>query len=340
MPELAAMRAWLLRSWYPGPAHAWLAPLSAVFAAAAASRRFAYRHGLLRSQHPGVPVIVVGNLTAGGTGKTPLVVWLVQQLQAQGMQVGVMLRGYGGRARTPTLVTAGSDPVRVGDEAVLVAQRTACQVAVGAQRTQVARLLVAEGCNILISDDGLQHLALRRDLALVVVDGARGFGNGALLPQGPLREPIASLRKADAVIINGPGRAGLAARIAAPLQMHYEAMELRAVGGERTRPIAALAGSAVHAVAGIGNPERFFALLRDQGCEVTAHAFPDHHPYQPADLAFGDARQIVMTEKDAVKCRAFATDRMWYLPVTAGFAAGDATRLLQLLQRCKTKGGR
>ena len=340
MPELPALRAWLTRSWYPGPAHAWLAPLSGLFAAITAARRFAYRHGLLRSFHPGVPVIVVGNLTVGGTGKTPLVVWLVQQLQAQGNKVGVVLRGYGGRVRAPMRVTADSSAELVGDEAVLIAQRTACLVAVGARRVDAARLMVDGGCDILISDDGLQHLALRRDLALVVVDGTRGFGNGALLPRGPLREPLACLQQADAVVINGPDRAGLAAHLAAPLHMHYEVSELRAVGGTGTRPLATLAGSVLHAVAGIGNPQRFFALLREHGCEVTEHAFSDHHRFTASDLAFGDARQIVMTEKDAVKCRAFATEGMWYLPVTAGFAAGDITKLLQLVQGCKLKGGR
>ncbi len=211
MPDSNALRRWLERSWYGGRRRSWLAPLTLLFAGITGLRRLAYRWGLLASQHPGVPVVVVGNLTVGGTGKTPLVIWLALQLHRQGLRVGVVLRGYGGSAVGPMPVTATSDPAAVGDEAVLIATRTGCAVAVGRQRAAAAGLLAASGCELVLSDDGLQHLALRRDLEIVVVDGARGFGNGALLPQGPLRESPSRLRGVAAVVINGPDATGLAA---------------------------------------------------------------------------------------------------------------------------------
>ncbi len=329
-----------MRGWYGGVSRPWLAPLALVFAAATGLRRLAYRCGLLVSGHPGVPVIVVGNLAVGGTGKTPLVIWLAQQLRARGVAVGVVLRGYGGKATAPQLVTAASAPDTVCDEAVLILRRTGCPVAVGRRRIAAARLLVAAGCRVIISDDGLQHLALQRDLEIIVIDGMRGLGNGALLPQGPLREKPRRLRNAAAVVINGRDATGIGARIAAPLSMVMEAGELCALQDDQAQPLAALRDAQVHAVAATGNPARFFALLREPGCRPVEHAFPDHYAFKAEDLSFADALPIVMTEKDAVKCSAFATGRMQYLKVSARLPEADASRLLQLALDCIANGER
>jgi tetraacyldisaccharide 4'-kinase len=340
MPDSSGIHGWLVRGWYGGERRVWLAPLALVFAMLTGLRRFAWRHGLIASHHPGVPVIVVGNLTAGGTGKTPLVIWLAVQLRARGIAAGVVLRGYGGSACAPQLVKPDSDPAEVGDEAVLIARRAGCPVAVGKQRIVAARLLVDQGCAVLLSDDGLQHLAMKRDVEIVVVDGARGFGNGALLPQGPLREMPGRLRSVNAVVIHGSDLTGVAQRITAPLSMSMAVEALRSVRTDGEIPLEALRGVDVHAVAGIGNPDRFFAQLRTLGCRPAEHAFADHHTYASADLAFADHLPIVMTEKDAVKCRAFATDRMQYLQVSATLPDADAARLLQLVQDCLRRGER
>ncbi|HUG72785.1 MAG TPA: tetraacyldisaccharide 4'-kinase, partial [Steroidobacteraceae bacterium] len=203
MPEHSGLRHWVERSWYAPRPHPALRPLTALYALVTGLRRGVYRAGLLRSTHPGVPVIVVGNLTAGGTGKTPLVLWLAEQLRARGRKPGIVLRGYGGRQRAPRVVRADDDAQQVGDEALLLARRGICPVAIGARRTAAAQLLADSGCDLVIADDGLQHLALRRDLAIVVVDGERGFGNGSLLPAGPLRESSQRLRSADVVVMHG-----------------------------------------------------------------------------------------------------------------------------------------
>jgi tetraacyldisaccharide 4'-kinase len=340
MPERAGFNDWLTRGWYGGASRAWLKPLALVFGAFAALRRMGYRCGLLRSQSAGVPVIVVGNLVAGGAGKTPLVIWLADQLRARGIQAGVVLRGHGGRARTAQLVTPASDPAEVGDEAVLIARRTGGVVSVGRRRVEAARLLVARGCRVVLSDDGLQHLALRRDVEIVVVDGARGFGNGALLPQGPLREAPARLRRVDAVVMNGSDATGIAAAAGEPLTMALAVEALRRVASDEPIALDTLRGSVVHAVAGIGNPGRFFSLLRELGCRPLEHAFADHHAFTADDLAFADPLPIVMTEKDAVKCRAFATARMQYLQVSVVLPDADAGRLLQLVEGCLERGER
>jgi tetraacyldisaccharide 4'-kinase len=339
MPE-GTLQRWLVRGWYGTSRNAWLRPLTILFAATTALRRQAYRKGLFAMEHPGVPVIVVGNLAVGGAGKTPLVIWLAGQLKSQGINVGVVLRGHGGRTRAPQCVTCASDPVEVGDEAVLIARRTGCLVAIGRDRPAAARLLVEQGCTVLLSDDGLQHLALARDLEIVVIDGARGLGNGALLPQGPLREPPARLGSVDAVVIHGADASGIGAGLAEPLSMTLAVDALRRVASDEMVPLDMLRSAEVHAVAGIGNPARFFAQLATLGCRPREHVFADHHPYAAADLAFEGQLPIVMTEKDAVKCRAFAADRMYYLQVSACLPPADAARLLRLAQGCIFSGSK
>lgn len=338
MSEHAGVRHWLQRRWYGNAAPLALLPLAALYGLAMRARRAAYARGWCRSRHPDVPVVVVGNMTVGGTGKTPLVLWLVDALLQAGHRPGVVLRGYGGTVRDARLVSPGDTSVEVGDEAILIRQRARVPVAVGVDRAAAAELLVRQGCTVAISDDGLQHLALRRDLAIIVVDGERGFGNGALLPAGPLREPVALLDRADFVVMHGADRHQVAARHAVLAMALVPASLCNLQTGEE-EPLDALQGATVHAVAGIGHPQRFFTLLRSLGARPIEHAFADHQRLVSGDLAFGDGHRIVMTEKDAVRCRAFATERMWYLPVSAGLPAGDATRLVHAVLAKIPAGG-
>ncbi|MBV6416176.1 MAG: Tetraacyldisaccharide 4'-kinase [Steroidobacteraceae bacterium] len=327
------MERWLNAVWY-GRAFgaALLRPLSWLFALAVALRRQAYRIGLLSSTRLSLPVIVVGNLTVGGTGKTPFTVWLVSQLAAAGHRPGVVSRGYGRGGDAPRLVEGASAAAEVGDEPLLIHRRTARPVAVGRRRAVAGRLLATQNVDVIVADDGLQHLALARDCELVLIDGERGHGNGLMLPAGPLREGPARLRKVDAVILTeGSGERSLAGRPV--FHMRLAATGVLPLAGPRDTPLplASLAGQRVHAVAGIGHPGRFFRTLRDAGLDVVPHAFPDHHVFTAADLAFDDDLPILMTEKDAVKCAAFASSRLGYVPVSASFGDEDARALLALV---------
>lgn len=315
-----------------------LAPLAWLYGAATNVRRRSYDLGLLRQLEVGCPVIVVGNLVVGGTGKTPLVAWFARQLQMRGYKVGILSRGYGGRTREPRLVEANDSWREVGDEPLLLAQRTGCMTAVGADRVAAGRLLVAHGVNVIVSDDGLQHLRLARHFRIVVVDGARRFGNGRLLPAGPLREPMRGLLLADAVVVNGAEPSewltGTCLQSgAAILQMQLVPGTVQALTGTQCRSLESFSGLAVHAVAGIGNPGRFFGELRSFGLEVIEHAFADHHPLVASDLDFGDDLPVLMTEKDAVKCRGFSDARLWYVPVTAHLDAMQSDELLLRVTR-------
>ncbi len=316
------MQHWLERVWF-GRARggAWLVPLSWLFGIVVRIRRLAFRRGWLASGHPGRPVVVVGNLTVGGSGKTPLTVWLACALAARGLRVGVASRGYGGTAKGLVAVTADSDPALVGDEPVLIARRSGARVMVGRDRLAAATAL-APDVDVILADDGLQHYRLRRDLEVLVVDGARRHGNGRLLPAGPLREPEARARGVDFVVVNGPG-----ARVG-EIPMVVEAGEVVALADGSRGPLAAWSGHTVHALAGIGHPERFFATLCAAGLRVIVHPRPDHAPLAPADLAFGDGVPVLMTEKDAVKCRGFPPDGLAYLEVSARIGAEDGRRLV------------
>lgn len=306
--------------WYQGhwlgPA---LAPLGWLYCGIANGRRLAYRRGWLPSYGPGVPVIVVGNLTVGGTGKTPLVLWLAGHLAARELKVGIALRGYGGATRSePRLVSACAAPEAVGDEALLLAQRAPCPVVVGRDRVAAARLLAETyGCTLVLTDDGLQHYRLQRQLELLVIDGERELGNRRCLPAGPLREPPSRELSADLVIRNG-----------GPSRVQSYRMELK--GGAlvnlresgQQQPVTAFRGQRVTAIAGIGHPDRFFRMLRQLGLLLDARAYPDHHLFTADEVASWPAGPVVMTEKDAVKCRTLArqtpaTKDHWYLPVTA-----------------------
>ena len=293
-----------------------LLPLSLVFGGIVMLRRAAFRAGLMHSQRPAVPVLIVGNVTVGGTGKTPLVLWLAEFLRRHGMQPGIVSRGYRSDSREVRQVLASSDVRRVGDEPLLLARRSGCPVWVGADRVAAAKALLKANpeCDIVISDDGLQHYRLGRDIEIAVIDGARGFGNGLMLPAGPLREPRSRLASVDAVVVNGD----VSAAWPNALSMRFEGNQLHNVLDPQTRAQPAdFRNTRVLAIAGIGNPARFFALLDRLGIAHEPRAFPDHHAFAPRDFADGNAEAILMTEKDAVKCAAFASERMWVLPIEA-----------------------
>ncbi len=305
-----------------------LAPLSWLFCVVAVVRRWAYRRCLLRSEALPVPVIVVGNITVGGTGKTPLVCWLAGFLRRQGFTPGILTRGYGGAGTDwPIFVTPSSDPVQVGDEPVLLARRGECPVAVGPDRLAAGRLLLDRHCcDILITDDGLQHYRLRRDLEIAVVDGERGLGNGRCLPAGPLREPARRLASVGLVVYNGRGPEGAAVMQLRPGRL------VNLLDPSRRETLAAFRGRRVTAVAGIGNPDRFFTLLRGEGLDVDPRAYGDHHAFSAADAAEWGAGPVLMTEKDAVKCASFAGLGFWFLPVDADPAPAVCERLMQFLR--------
>ncbi len=309
----------LQHHWYRlSPLHLLLFPLSLVFRALAALRRALYRGGLLASVRLPVPVVVVGNISVGGTGKTPLTLWLAQQLIEEGWHPGIVSRGYTKateqKKKTLHEVTGDDSADEVGDEPLLMAQRALCPVWIGRDRPAAAQALLQAHpeCDIVLSDDGLQHYRLQRDAEIVVVDGARRFGNGLLLPAGPLREPVSRLRKVDAVVVNGGEAQGdeFAMRLEGTSFYNLLNPEMVVLAGE-------FAGQRLHAVAGIGHPQRFFAHLEHLGLSAQRHAFPDHHRYTTSDIAFDEADAILMTEKDAVKCAPFATERCWVLRVDA-----------------------
>ncbi len=317
------LERWLLHLWYEqGNDFGLLRPLSGLFQLVAALRRWGYRAGWLRSVRVSAPVVVVGNLSVGGTGKTPLVLYLAQALKARDCRPGIVLRGYGaeGTAVEAQVVDPVGDTSAVGDEAMLLAQRSGCPVAVGVKRAAACERLIAEGVDVIVCDDGLQHYALQRQFEIAVVDGARGLGNGRCLPGGPLREPVSRLQQVDLVVVNGDwGAAGAAPAQALPMRVGgQEAVNLRT--GER-RELGHFAGTEVHALAGIGNPARFFGMLRGAGLVPIEHPMADHASIRPADLAFDDNLAVLMTEKDAVKCRQYASERHWMVPVSARFDA-------------------
>jgi len=329
------MRSRIEAMWYGQRGPVWMAPLSGLYGLVMAFRSVLYRLGLRHRIRIGVPVVVVGNLTVGGTGKTPLVAWLSTHLAAVGMRVAIVSRGYGGKARGVTRVTLHSRPSEVGDEPLLLARRAQATVFIGRDRVAAAKAAVADGADIVLGDDGLQHLALVRNCEIVVIDGQRGFGNGSLLPRGPLRESPRRLRRVNAVVINGalkPGfqLPGFLSRTAFTMQMRPG--DARPVAGSgQLRSLASFRGTGVHAVAAIGNPQRFFDMLREAGLTLYEHPMPDHHDFKPGDLDFGDSLPVLMTEKDAVKCAAFADARCWYVPVTAEFAANESGELIDLI---------
>jgi len=310
------------RIWYgKSRAYMLLIPFSWLFALLAAMRRKGYSSGLLNSYGVPVPVIVVGNITVGGTGKTPVTLWLAKVLQSKGMQPAIISRGYGGKTGNSTVqVFADSDPGIVGDEALLLAKGSGCPVFVDANRVEAAEHAVNGGADVIISDDGLQHYRLRRDVEIVVIDGSRGMGNGHLLPAGPLRERQRRLKTVDRILIqqeDGQARPhyGNRAFDIRTTRFTLAGETLYKINDEATLALKELANQSVHAVAGIANPERFFRQLERHGLKVIPHPMPDHAEISAQDVRFDDSLAVVVTEKDAVKCKAIAHDHLWYLPV-------------------------
>lgn len=289
-----------------------LVPFSLGFRIIIVIRRLLYQLGLKKSINFNVPVIVVGNITVGGTGKTPLVIALVNFLKQNGYKPGIVSRGYGGLCNCyPYVVNQESSVVSTGDEAILIFQQTQCPLAIDINRVKAAEVLLkTAGCDMIISDDGLQHYALKRDIEIAVIDGDRRFGNGFLLPAGPLREPITRLREVDFVIVNG----GVADKSEYSMQLISDKL-YNVADSKKTKSLSELKNQTVHAVAGIGNPQRFFNMLKSNGINIIEHPFPDHYRFKSNDLHFSDNLLILMTEKDAVKYKKFAGGRHWCVAV-------------------------
>ncbi len=319
------MQTRLQEIWYGGHEPGWiLRALSAFYGAVVRLRRAAYSRGWLRVHRVGVPVVVVSNITVGGSGKTPLVIALVEHLRAQGWKPGVVSRGYGRSSRGQRVVDANTTAGEGGDEPVLIARRCGVPVVVDADRVAAARRVVEHGSDIVIADDGLQHYRLHRDVEVEVIDGALRYGNAHMLPAGPLREPVERAAACALHVVNG----GDAHAGEWPVRLLGDTL----VGSDgRSQSLDACKGRRVHAVAGIGNPQRFFDSLHAHGLETVQHAFADHHAYSPEDLSFEEALPIVMTEKDWVKCVAFAPTGSWMLPVRAELDGGFFEALQKLL---------
>ncbi|MGB7754911.1 MAG: tetraacyldisaccharide 4'-kinase [Salinisphaera sp.] len=312
------------RRWYGTHAPRLLVPLAALYGLIVAARRLAYRRGWRVAQRVERPVLVVGNISVGGSGKTPLTLAVVARARALGLRPGVVSRGYGGRAEHyPLDVRCDTSPAEGGDEPVLIAQRAGVPVVVDPDRVAAARFLIAEhGVDLVIADDGLQHYQLARDAEIAVRDARRGYGNGWLLPAGPLREPKARLACVDLECIQGAGR-----------DFWLESGMARSLADGRVATLDTFRGTTVHAVAGIGEPDRFFDMLEAAGIDVIRHAAPDHHRYKAADLDFGDDRAVLMTEKDAVKCAVFANRALWAVPAVTRLSPDCTNEIDALLRR-------
>ncbi len=322
----------LNKLWYTDTPYKYLLlPLSKLYEGVIKIRKNYYQKKSKINGEFQVPIIVVGNITVGGTGKTPLTIWLANFLKEQGYKPGIVSRGYGGKAFIyPQIVTAESDPAVVGDEPLLIVQHTQCPLIVDPDRVNAVRtLLKNNSCDVVISDDGLQHYNLPRDLEILVIDGDRRFGNGLCLPAGPLREPISRCKEIDFVVTNGLAQSGEFQMVLAPEKI------VNIADPKNTQSAGEFVGKIVHAVAGIGNPHRFFQSLRQMGMTVAEHVFPDHYYFTPQDINYGADAIVIMTEKDAVKCRSFADARHWCLPVRAQIDHEFGKQLLNRLTSSK-----
>lgn len=310
-----------------------LAPVSWIYQLIIFVRRCCYRWGIKKSTVFSVPIVVVGNITVGGTGKTPLVAWLVQQFKQNDYKPGIISRGYGGQKhRDPQIVTSESDPKQVGDEPVMLARQTCCPVLVSPDRVAAAKkLLSSYDCNVIVSDDGMQHYALARDIEIAVIDELRRFGNGFCLPAGPLRETKDRLNSVDFVVKQSD-----CVTSDRGFFMHLHPGEIYSlVNPRQIITIAELNKKTIHAVAGIGYPQRFFDTLTQCGLQFIPHVFPDHYNYCVQDIDFDEDAWVLMTEKDAVKCQSFADHRHWCMPVSATVSGNLDKVLLTRVQTCK-----
>jgi len=324
------------RYWYRSSLHPIciiFLPLSWLFQIVLSLRKKCYQYGLLKIQKVDKPVIVVGNITVGGTGKTPFVIWLAERLRSLGYHPGIVSRGVGGKKRwLPCLIDEHSKANEVGDEALLLSKKSGCPVAIGIDRPRaLQKLLEKHDCDIVISDDGLQHYRLGRDVEIALIDGARQFGNQQLLPAGPLREKISRLQEVDFAVVNSVSSCNL--NNVNTFHMMLEPVEFVSVKNEsNTLPLDAFATEKIHAVSGIGNPHQFFLMLQNMKLNIVSHIFPDHYLYSQRDFHFNESYPIIMTEKDAVKCSSFADDRFWYLKVNVHVSEMLEVLLLKKIQ--------
>ncbi len=320
---------WIQDAWYQEMYFSvFLVPLSLIYYDIVKLRAWLYRIGVFKQHIINVPVVVVGNLTVGGTGKTPLVLYLAQLLKEQGFKPAIISRGYGGQAQSwPQWVDHASDSELVGDEAVLMAKHADCPIVVGPDRVMNAKALLNKtDSNVIISDDGLQHYALARDIEIVVVDGTRRFGNGYVLPAGPLRESLQRLNQVDFVVVNGNES------LEQEYLMQMLAEKAVNLANNTETKLSDFQNTPCQALAGIGNPQRFFDLLKNKGIDSENLAFPDHHQFSQDEITFNNQKPVLMTEKDAVKCLRFATDKHWFVPVTARLEEKFVSAFIQLFK--------
>ncbi len=320
--------------WYSQNPIAWLLlPVTAIYCLLVFFRRFLYRTKILTSYSLPVPVIIVGNISVGGTGKTPLLIALCELLKQQGYRPGIVSRGYSGEFDGEHLVVTSDVPNVIGDEPYLISKRTHCPIVVGQNRVAAAELLLANSnCNLILSDDGLQHYRLRRDIEIAIIDSSRQFGNGFCLPSGPLRETVSRLKQVDLVVehctnVNADNKNSFLLKFSDAINL--SSAESKTVGDFKSQP--------VHGVAGIGHPLRFFKQLRTQGLDVIEHDYPDHYKFKKTDFIFNDQLQVLMTEKDAVKCQDFAENHLWYVPVNAELSQGFKHQFLSMIKTCAEK---
>lgn len=303
-----------------------LLPLSWIYCGLSSVRRWLYRLEILKSSSVPVPVVVVGNIMVGGTGKTPLLIELCDLLESNGLKPGVISRGYKGEFCGEMILTEDSTPEEVGDEPFIIFKRTRCPVSVGKNRVAAARLLLDKHkCDVILSDDGLQHYKMKRDCEVAIVDTNRMHGNGYCLPAGPLREPVKRLRSVDLVVYHGDAGQDYSFSLEFSSAVNLLTGEIRSIEKFKDKK--------VHAIAGIGHPSRFFDQLRYNGLNVIEHPFQDHHIFKESDLDFNDKNIILMTEKDAVKCSFYNNNNAWYIPVSARLSKNLASRFIDDIKR-------
>ena len=324
----------ITRSWYQCAKWLYLLfPLALLYGLITSIRKLLYTLHVSKSYRAKVPVIVVGNITVGGTGKSPLVAYLIESLRQQGFNPGVVSRGYGASINQDEVreVLASSAAAEVGDEPLMLKLRVGCPIFVSPSRRLAVQAVEAKGCDIVISDYGLQHYGLERDIEICVFDGERKWGNGCLLPVGPLRESLSRVKSIDFIVVNGESWQDQALFRSA-IRMDLQGGELKSLGTGETKTISHFQAQRVNAVAAIGNPERFFQALEAQGLSIQRHGFNDHHAYSESDLDFENDLPIIMTEKDAVKCRSFKLQNAWYLPVSAKLSNDLASQIISALK--------